>query len=1140
MKPAALLASVLAAALSLAPGLRAAELILNGGFESPALAANVNYSQILPASWSSIFPGGLVRNEPSWYLHAFYPATGADGGQYANFQYGFGSALSQDFTVPAGARVASVTWSDAVHGTGAMVNYLARLVRASDSTVLSELAVNEIHLTVAWHSRSLALPEADIGPGRYRLEFAPNISSVNPSFFDAVSVQSEPLPPPAAHSTIDRAFPRAHAANAGWIDFRPSLATGVVVSAHRLAGHAHAANFGWIDLGSDQRVSGNHYANTGASDFGVNLAPDGTLSGLAHSANAGWITFSWAAPTDPDRPRLDLATGLFHGLAHSANLGWINLGAAGLRHHTGDFPDLDADGLPDNLEIARFGTLATAGPATDADADGVSDLVEYRAGTDLQVATSLPPAVGATPQAITFSQPADLVYDSPAVALDASADSGLPVVVEKVSGPGILSLDTSGPAPVWRFVATGVGPVVLRAHQPGDATRAAAPDVVRTFNVARAPQTISFPAPQTPPVLGGAPTTLSAHPSSHLPAILAIVSGPATLADATLRLVAAGDVVVRATQPGNEFFAPATPVERTFSVASAPVATVALATTTVTYDGTPHALVATVEPTHLHVTYAYRLATAPIASATANPPRAAGVYTVVATVADPRAANAPSATATLTIAPKSLSVTSPDVSRLAGQANPAFPVVYSGFVPGEDASVLVRAPVATCRATPASPAGDYPITISGGAANNYSFGFFPGNLTVRDYASSYETLLFSPDAPGLPMAKLVFDIARGSRITGKITAADHFGARALRGDLTPAPASPDAAYTTTVLISPPDKPAYDATLLVRINAQSRALSATLNRGQTVIAQAATVAPLPSRHKNHLAETNTLVLFPPLRTQSGQGNGPPTPIPLGAGYASVAQNTFGDLKFTGLLGDGTSWTATLPRDAAGRCHLFVQPYSKRAPAHLAGLLAPVAHPDLARRFHIPARGQSLYWIKSPLPAGTLKPEATHRAGFGPLTVPLALDPWIYTRPNTLPGLLSLAFNEAFLVRYTEPAPLFGPSLAGNPRLAPASLSLDDKARLLLVSPAGNPRKAKLGFAKATGVLQITQTLDFTAPGGPTDRRGLTIRAIFRQVPSTDAAAPSLAHGHFTLAPSVKGDETATGEARFDYTPQPANP
>jgi len=70
---------------------------------------------------------------------------------------------------------------------------------------------------------------------------------------------------------------------------------------------------------------------------------------------------------------------------------------------------------------------------------------------------------------------------------------------------------------------------------------------------------------------------------------------------------------------------------------------------------------------------------------------------------------------------KQLTVTTPNVWRVQGTANPKFVVNITGFVNGEDESVLISKPVAFCNANAASPPGEYPITITGGSAQNYSF-----------------------------------------------------------------------------------------------------------------------------------------------------------------------------------------------------------------------------------------------------------------------------------------------------------------------------------------------------------------------------------------------------------------------------------
>ncbi|HYF64428.1 MAG TPA: MBG domain-containing protein, partial [Herpetosiphonaceae bacterium] len=85
---------------------------------------------------------------------------------------------------------------------------------------------------------------------------------------------------------------------------------------------------------------------------------------------------------------------------------------------------------------------------------------------------------------------------------------------------------------------------------------------------------------------------------------------------------------------------------------------------------------------------------------------------------------------TLTVTPAPLTITANDANRPYGKANPAFTAHVSGFVLGEDASVLSSPIQFSTPATGASPAGSYPITPGGAAAANYAITFVPGTLTV--------------------------------------------------------------------------------------------------------------------------------------------------------------------------------------------------------------------------------------------------------------------------------------------------------------------------------------------------------------------------------------------------------------------------
>lgn len=87
-------------------------------------------------------------------------------------------------------------------------------------------------------------------------------------------------------------------------------------------------------------------------------------------------------------------------------------------------------------------------------------------------------------------------------------------------------------------------------------------------------------------------------------------------------------------------------------------------------------------------------------------------------------------TADLTITRAPLVVQPYDDFKEAGEENPAFYVAYTGFVLGEDESVLFGSLVITTTATASSPAGSYPVTARGLTSNNYDISYLEGILTV--------------------------------------------------------------------------------------------------------------------------------------------------------------------------------------------------------------------------------------------------------------------------------------------------------------------------------------------------------------------------------------------------------------------------
>jgi hypothetical protein len=118
---------------------------------------------------------------------------------------------------------------------------------------------------------------------------------------------------------IDPTEKYAWSTNSGWIDHRTTLAEVTVYEDH-LEGHAWSENGGWIKLGSYSGGGSHSYANSSASDWGVNRDASGNLSGYGWSSNGGWIDFSPQGGGVTIAP----ATGDFDGYAWGENIGWIH------------------------------------------------------------------------------------------------------------------------------------------------------------------------------------------------------------------------------------------------------------------------------------------------------------------------------------------------------------------------------------------------------------------------------------------------------------------------------------------------------------------------------------------------------------------------------------------------------------------------------------------------------------------------------------------------------------------------------------------------------------------------------------------------------------------------------------------------
>jgi Regulator of chromosome condensation (RCC1) repeat/PASTA domain len=161
-----------------------------------------------------------------------------------------------------------------------------------------------------------------------------------------------------------------------------------------------------------------------------------------------------------------------------------------------------------------------------------------------------------TNQTITFAALGTKNWGDPDFSVSATASSGLTVSFA-ASGNCTISGAT--------VRLTSVGSCTITASQAGNATYNPAPDVPRTFAIAKAAQSIAF-GPLARKTYGAPDFRVNATASSHLLVSFA-ASGRCRVSGTTVHLTGAGLCRVTASQPGDAFFDAAPDVSRAFAIA---------------------------------------------------------------------------------------------------------------------------------------------------------------------------------------------------------------------------------------------------------------------------------------------------------------------------------------------------------------------------------------------------------------------------------------------------------------------------------------------------------------------------------------------------------------------------------------------
>jgi hypothetical protein len=163
--------------------------------------------------------------------------------------------------------------------------------------------------------------------------------------------------------------------NAGWLNWGDTASPNqVILTASYMGGFVWGENIGWINLGDGTPANGVAYANTSASDFGVNIDPGtGEMSGYAWAENVGWINFATTPFIGPDGARFDDVAVRLRGYAWGENIGWVNLDDASFFVGFTCNGDLNGDGTVDGADLGLL-LGAWGGPgAADLNGSGSVD-----------------------------------------------------------------------------------------------------------------------------------------------------------------------------------------------------------------------------------------------------------------------------------------------------------------------------------------------------------------------------------------------------------------------------------------------------------------------------------------------------------------------------------------------------------------------------------------------------------------------------------------------------------------------------------------------------------------------------------------------------------------------------------------------
>ncbi|MFL5893934.1 MAG: Ig-like domain-containing protein [Thermoleophilaceae bacterium] len=261
---------------------------------------------------------------------------------------------------------------------------------------------------------------------------------------------------------------------------------------------------------------------------------------------------------------------------------------------SGDYILREADFVPDDTASVADGHASCSLGDHDEDAATYSNAISCEPG-DLGAAnysfidgSPADFAIGKAAQTITFGAPTGVTFGDADSDLGATASSGLEVAYSSTT-PDVCTI-VGG-----KLHVVAAGDCTIDADQPGDANHKPALQVEQTFAVSPAAQSITFAAPAGV-TYGDPDSSLGGNASSGLDVTYGSQTpSVCTIVEDKLHVLGAGACTIDADQGGNGKYNAAPQVERTFTIAKAPLTVTAadkavqysdeLPTLTVGYDG---------------------------------------------------------------------------------------------------------------------------------------------------------------------------------------------------------------------------------------------------------------------------------------------------------------------------------------------------------------------------------------------------------------------------------------------------------------------------------------------------------------------------------------------------------------------------